>query len=77
MSLKIVGKDVASIKKALQFLAEERFDSNCHGEIEGDISYDYDFLDSNDVFSDDFYQKVIDPYSATVNQKGSLTKACK
>ena len=60
MELKICAKDVETIKRVLRVLSEDRLVSNCTGCIEGG-DFDYSFVGSNDLYSDDKNEPVIKP----------------
>ena len=60
MSLTIIAPTVEEIKRVMKLLAQERLESNCSGD-EGMASFNYDFVDSNDLFSEDGHLPTINP----------------
>ncbi len=60
MSLKICSPTVEGIKRVLKTLSEERFESNMSGAIL-EAGFDYDFVDSDNLYSDDRKLPVIKP----------------
>lgn len=60
MSLNIVAPTLEGIRKALKELSEAYLNSNEFGETYG-YTYDYSFVDSDNVFSDNSDVMVINP----------------
>jgi hypothetical protein len=60
MSLTLCAKNVDEIRAALQTLSMEKFESNCSGTI-GEVDFDYDFVSSSDLWSDDRDSSTITP----------------
>lgn len=60
MTLKICGKDVKAIKEVLEHLSNERLEANCYG-THKDSEFDYDFVKSDDLYSNDLNKKVVNP----------------
>lgn len=60
MTIRLCANTVEEIKMALIKLAEERFESNACGVIQG-VDFDYDFVNSDDLYSDDSCKPTIQP----------------
>jgi hypothetical protein len=60
MDLKLCANTVEEIKAALKALSCERLESNACGNIDG-VAFDYDFVDSSDLYSDDRGKPTISP----------------
>ena len=52
LTLRMCFKTVEELRAALKSFSEENFESNACGIIDG-VDFDYDFVDSNDLYSDD------------------------
>lgn len=61
MTLRICANDSATIQKVLKALSEETLESNCCGCLPGGGDFDYDFVDSDDLYSDDRNKPIIEP----------------
>ena len=72
MNLRIVAADVSAIRHALRQIANGRLSSNECVIISGVAEYDYDFVHSEDVFSQDGNKKVIDPNETHENREKML-----
>ena len=62
LTLRMCSKTVDELRAALRSFSDERFESNACGTIEG-VDFDYDFVDSNDLYSDDGDKATITPNS--------------
>ena len=60
LTLKMCFTTVEELRSALKSFSGERFESNACGIIEG-VDFDYDFVDSNDLYSDDGDKETITP----------------
>ena len=60
MNIRICGTSLQEIQTALLHLSNERLESNCTGFFDG-VEYDYEFVDSDDLYSDDSNKDVISP----------------
>lgn len=60
MTLRICANDSATIQRMLKALSEETLESNCCGSLAGG-DFDYDFVDSDDLYSDDSNKPIIEP----------------
>lgn len=61
LNLRICAPDFEGIKNILKVLIDDRFYSNCTGDVAGG-HFDYDFVESDDLYSDDDDKEVIDPF---------------
>ena len=64
MHLRIVGENIDDIRKVLKTLATDKKHYFSHSNECGDLhdcKYDFDFVDSDDVFSDDKDAKLVKP----------------
>lgn len=60
LTLKMCFKTVDELRVALKSFSDERFESNAGGIIEG-VDFDYDFVNSNNLYSDDSDKPTIVP----------------
>ncbi len=61
INLKICAPSVVEIQKILMQLSQFPLESNCTG-MDGESIYDYNFVESDDVWVDDKEKIVIHPY---------------
>lgn len=62
MNIRIVADNVKEIKDVLKKLSEqETLSSNCHVSIIEGAEYDYEFVRSDCIFSNDSRKKVVNP----------------
>ena len=72
LTLKMCAGTVDELRTALKAFSDERFESNACGTMEG-VDFDYDFVDSNDLYSDDRDKPTITP-NASLEARAGKTK---